>query len=316
MLLGHRVTQKSILWPLVAVMLPGWLLLVTLVRRPSSDFHTQLALHERLSRQLLAYEYADSLGDSSSEGRPSLPDRRAKIETLFNQAAEAGLIKEPQTTDQALVMHRFGEADRATQLLASVPPAEKGETYPPYFLLIQKTVQNQPLDDKDKASLRHLMDASPHDWWLNTIARAHHFDDSLQPEFASAQLLAWWCVRAASLLLPALGLLALCASPFALRILRGTWTVWPYSERIQRLWPLPLMLFALSLRGLLMLLGGKVGSMILPLISWAGQKDPLTVYHINVLLGFGFNIILLTATTLAVKEAVAPRCGNLSEVLG
>ena len=81
MLLGYRIRQQSILWPLVAVMLPGWLLLVSLVRRPNSDLHTQLALHDRVARQMLAYDEAESRDPAS------LPARRSKkIATRWRNA--------------------------------------------------------------------------------------------------------------------------------------------------------------------------------------------------------------------------------------
>ncbi|MDB6075031.1 MAG: putative rane associated protease [Verrucomicrobiaceae bacterium] len=312
MLLGYRVSQKSILWPLVVVMLPGWLLLVSLVRRPNTDLHTQIVLRERIAQQMLAYDYAQT-SDSPAYGKASLPGRRAKVDFIYRQTEQAGLIKDPQRVDAALVWLRLGDDGRASRMLAGI---EKPKEAVPYFDLIQKTVAHEFWSQKDKEKLMALEKQHPEDWWLNTLASMQGLDPSPAiPIFWRAQW-AWWQLRIADWLLPSLGVLAFMLSFSAIASLRGPWSIWPYSERVQHLWPLALMLCVVSLRGLFLLLGNKIGGIILPLISWAGQRDPLTVFHIQVCLGFFFSMLLLAATTYGVKESVAAHWGSLGDVLG
>ena len=311
MLLGYRVSQKSILWPLVAVMLPGWLLLVFLVRRPATDMHTQLALRSRVAQQMLAYDHAETL-EIPAQGKTSLPGRRARIETLFQQAEQAGLITDAQRTDEAVVWLRLGDPDKAAASLAGVV---QPKTAGPYLAITQKTVQHQSLTDDDKQVLQDLMTRLPDDWWVNTLAQWQGLGRS-SPAFASQRQWAWWQLRLADGLLPALGILALLLAIPAIKCLRSPWSIWPYSERVQHLWPVALMLCVLSLRGLFLLLGGSVARIVLPLISWAGQRDVFTVFHIQVCLGFLFNMLVLIGTTYGVKECVASHWGTLGDVLG
>lgn len=304
MLLGYRVSQKSILWPLVAVMLPGWLVLVALVRRPASDWHTQMALHARVGRQMEACDHAATRGDSTEV-------YQAKVASLYRQAHEAGLIKDSQNVEEAIVWLRLGEKDKARAALDAV---DKPELAGPAYPLTRKTLENQPLDDSERQKLRELLAASPQDWWLQTLARYQHLENA--PPFQQQELWSWRLLTLADWLLPALGAAALLLAAPAFRQLCGTWTIWPYSERVQRLWPVALMLTVLSLRGLFLILGNRVAGLVVPLISWAGQRDPLTVFHIQVALGFVCNAAVLIATTWGVKECLAWRWGTLGEVLG
>lgn len=299
MLLGHRIRQKSILWPLVAVMLPGWLVLVSLVRRPTADLHTQLALRARVEQQMRAY-------DDQEAGRGQ---RSAEIENIYRQAHQAGLVKDPQLVDEAVVRLRLGDSDQASKALAAIEDPKKAG---PYLALAQKTALNQPWSMEDRQELLTLLGKFPGDWWLTTLA---HSQQMVLPA-TSQNKWSWWRLHIAELLLPALGILALILALPAFKILRGTWTIWPYSERLQRLWPLALMLCVLSLRGLFMLLGTSVARIVVPLISWAGQRDPMTVFHIQNSLGFVFSMVVLVATTYGVKECVASHWGSLGDVLG
>ena len=312
MLLGYRVSQKSVLWPLVAVMLPGWLVLVALVRRPASDWHTQRAFHVRVGAQMEAYDHAESLGGSRN-GRASLSSRRAKIESLYRQAHEAGIIKGSQNVEEAIVWLRLGETDKARAALGAVETPEVGG---PVYPLTRKAVENQPLDEGGSRKLRELLAASPDDWWLQTLARYQHLETTDAPAFQRHERGSWWRLMLAEWLLPVLGGIALLLAMPAVKLLFGTWTIWPYSERVQRLWPVPLTLCVLSLRGLFLMLGNRVAGLVVPLISWAGQRDPLTVFHIEVALGFVCNALVLIATTWGVKECLAWRWGTLGEVLG
>ena len=309
MLLGHRVSQKSILWPLVVVMLPGWLLLVTLARRPNAATHTQFAFNERVGQHMLAYDHAETLGETAN-----LAARHDTVETLFRQAKEARIITDPQVIRHALIEARFGDQPQASTLLATVSTAPKPSAY---FTIASKTIQNTPLSDDDKGALQQLRAETPGDWWLESIAAQQHVASPAErAAFESQKARAWWSLRISDSLLTVLAVLALLLALPALKALHSTWTIWPYSERIQRLWPVPLMLFVVSLRGLLLLLGLYIGGIIVPLFAWSGQRDPLTVYHIENSLSFVFNFFLLVGTTYAVKEIVAPRCGTLGEVLG
>ena len=98
MLLGYRVSQKSVLWPLVAVMLPGWLLLVALVHNPVTDGHAQMALRARVARQMFAHEHASTLAGS--------PPGRAAIDSLYRQVREAGAPKARTRIDTLISLGR------------------------------------------------------------------------------------------------------------------------------------------------------------------------------------------------------------------
>ncbi len=305
MLLGHRVSQKSILWPLVVVMLPGWLVLVSLTRRPAADWHLQMAFRERVAQQMLACDQAEQNGDAAS-----LPRRRHEVASLLRQWHEAGLANDAQLVDEAVVWLRFDERDPASQALAAVKEPKKAS---PYFNAVQKALLHQTLEPQEEQKLDALEKAWPGDWWVATVARLGGEDTAGN---APSGRLAWWRLRIADSLPDALGLIALLLAFPALKVLNGTWKVWPYCERVQRLWPVPLMLCVLSLRGLFLLLGGTLARMVVPLISTAGQHDFLTVYQLSACLGFAFNMLVVVATTYGVKECVAAGWGTLGDVLG
>jgi|GEM_PF-5158760 len=335
MLLGHRVSQKSILWPLVVVMLPGWLVLVSLVRRPATDWHVQMAFRERVVQQMQAYDYAEQIEILHTRGftlvpnaydyarqiekagsGSSLPARRASIATLFSQWHKAGLTNDPQLVDEAVVWLRLGDRDKAAAALAEV---KKPESASHYFTLALKAAQGRPLETEDQQKLEWLRRTWGNDWWVLTVARLHGISDgsfSDISEHVSAAKLAWRRLRIADGLLPGLGIVALLLAVPAWKLLCGTWKVWPYCERVQRLWPVPLMLCVLSLRGLFLLLGGTVAGIVVRLVSAAGQHDILTVIHIQECLNFVFNMLVAVATTYGVKECVASNWGTLGDVLG
>ena len=222
MLLGYRIRQKSILWPLVAVMLPGWRVLVSLVRRPSTDMHTQLALRARVEQQVRAFEHAES-------GRLS---RRVEIMSIYVQAHQAGLIKEPQLVDEAVVWLQLGDRDQAAKVLAAVEDPKKAG---PYLAITKKTVLSQPLSEEERQELLTLIHSHPEDWWLTTLGTLHQMDYSVPASPAQLNRWSWWRLRAADGLPTIFVILALFLALPAFRILGGTWTIWPYSERVQRL---------------------------------------------------------------------------------
>ena len=309
MLLGHRVSQKSILWPLVVVMLPGWLVLVSLVRRPAADWHVQMAFRERVVQQMRAYDHAEMSADAA-HAASTLPARRARMLALFSQWHQAGLAIDAQLVDEAVVWLRLGDRDQAAKALAEVKEPRSASHY---YTLALKAVQAQPLTTEDRQELDWLKKTWPHDWWVGTVARLHHVEAE---DGSLLDKLAWWRLRIADGLLPGLGIIALLLAVPAWKLLCGTWKVWPYCERVQRLWPVPLMLCVLSLRGLFLLLGGTVAGIVVRLVSAAGQHDLLTVIHIQECLNFVFNMLVAVATTYGVEECVASNWGTLGDVLG
>lgn len=307
MLLGHRVSQKSILWPLVAVMLPGWLVLVSLVRRPEANWHVQMAFREKVAQLMRAYDYA--------EQEPAQAKAlHAQIDSLFSQWHATGLANDSQRVDETVVRLRLGDHEREADALNEVKNPKSASHY---YGLTLKALHDQPMLAEDQEKLEWLKKTWPQDWWVETLSRMLTKPAVITtPEEKSLDQRAWWRWRVAEGLVPGLGIVALLLAWPALKLLNGTWTVWPYCERVQRLWPVPLMLCVLSLRGLFLLLGGTMAGMFVPLFSFAGQHDILTVYHIQTCLNFVFNMLVVVASTYGVKECVAANWGSLGDVLG
>ncbi len=320
MLLGYRIRQKSILWPLVVVMLPGWLVLVALVRRPAADWHVRMAFRERVAQVMRAYDFAE--WDLQTAAPVSTAELRARVEDLYRQWHEAGLRDDSELVDEALVWLRFGEQARAAERLAEV---EKPEMAGPFYTLTKKLAQSPPAApgqawkplEADLEEVKKLARSWPGDWYLSPLGQA---TTDRRPDMAKNEARNGWLLsqrlHVADLLLTGLGILALLLAWPAWRTLGGPWRVWPWCERMQRLWPMALVLCALSLRGLALLLGGTVARMLVPLVSTAGQHDFLVVYTLQTSLNFAFGMAVAVATTYGVKEFIAGGWGTLGEVLG
>ena len=78
-LFGFRISQRSVLWPLIAVLLPAWVLLIWLLRNPSQDARVRLGYQQELSRRVSAGDQA-ALQNWLSKGQAAgLPTETANL---------------------------------------------------------------------------------------------------------------------------------------------------------------------------------------------------------------------------------------------
>lgn len=298
-LLGYRVSQRSILWPLAAVLFPAWILLVWLLRQPEKDGHTRMAFRSQLEKRLhlLTEE----------------PKGHGGIIHLLNEAGEAGLLTHTLALDAALAWDALHHPDEAKALLSGNAVAEVKESD---VALARQILNRTALTDEQKKTLADRLAARPSDWWARRMAGVAGMSlPAPEQKEIAAQLRkrrSWSLSLELLLLAPCI----LCIYPAGWMLWHFNWPRFIWAERIQALWSLPSVFFALGLRGLLTLaLRWIIGFlMILTLTRLFPSAEAAYPTHVGLLM------ILHSAVAVAlvflVKEIVCGRVGKLHEVLG
>lgn len=298
-LLGHRVSQRSILWPLAAVLFPAWILLIWLLRQPEKDGHTRMAFRSQLEARLHLLPQQMKLLGGTKE--------------LLNEAEDAGLLTGSLALDAALAWDALEAPQEAQALLKG---ADLSMLKPEDIALARQTLQRGPLTAEQKKVVEDRLAARPSDWWANRIAQLGGIaTPPLGPSPSAQQLLrrqSW--ARGLELLLLIPGIL--CLYPAGWMLWHHNWPRFVWSERIQALWSLPSVFFALGLRGLVTLALRWIIGFLLILTLSRLFATPEAAYHTHVALQLVFHSALAIALVFLVKEIVAGRVGKLHEVLG
>lgn len=299
-LLGYRVSQRSVLWPLALVLFPAWILLLWLRYEPEKDGHTRMAYRHHLEARLnLMY------GDGKQQ---------ASARSLLSEAEEAGLLTDSLALDAALALEAVGMTDKAQTLLAS---ADLTGVKPEELQVVRQTLAREPLTPEQTQLIQKRLAAYPTDWWTRRIATLGGMEVSplgVLPQNAKwvseaeNRNLAWGMM----LVVPAL----VCLYLSGWMLWRHSWPRFVWAERIQALWSVPQVLFALGLRGVLTLaLRWIIGFLLLATLTRL-YPSAEAAYQTHLSLIILLHSALAVALVLLVKEILAGRSSRLHEVLG
>ncbi len=299
-LLGYRVSQRSVLWPLAVVLFPAWILLLWLLRQPEKDGHTRMVFRQQLEARLHLL--------------PSSPELATSTEELLRKAETAGLLTGLLALDAALAWEALGGADEAKSLLESSDlTALKAED----TALVRQALSGGALTDEQQETIRQRLAVRPAGWWTRRVASLGNMEvppldalphSALKLQRAMNRSFSW-------------GLLL--AVPASISLIFGCGMLWRYkwprfvwAERIQALWSLPQVLFALGLRGLLTLAVKWIIGFLLLLTLTRVFATQQAAYQTHMALLIVLHSALAIALLFLVKEIMAGRLARLHEVLG
>ena len=297
-LLGYRISQKSVLWPLIAVLVPAWVWIGWLIREPEADGRVRAGYREQLEHLVLTSEL---------DGRNVVPI----IKDLLQSGEEAGLLTDALGAEAALVWQQLGEADKAQTLFASITKPK--EPLPlVYYEVIRKRLSGEALAKSETDALGKQFEAKPQDWWLCYLTGAAIPELPLLVKNQGVQG-AWKLIPLGVLVVG--GILAFF--PALMLLFRYPWPRFIWAERIQSFWSLPQVLLPVGLRGMLTLafryVIGFLSLYLMGAFRWLPEEQRAQVHLALISVA---NIVLAFALVWMVKEIVGGRPSKLHELLG
>lgn len=316
-MLGYRIQQRSVLWPLVALLLPGFLFLNWVTHRTEVSYKLQSAFRLAVGNYMLIYEHAVE----NPSGVNFANDYREELPELFEQAQREGLMSDALWVDQALVYWRFSKdcklidwLDREKKALNLVKNRAAGSYY---FDHVNALVTGVPLSKDQITKLESLQQNWPDDWWINALAAGSGMQK--EPEARAAKLLqaaAWHRWMLGEYLLWGGLALSLALSWPAIKALRARWPVNKRSQRLMRYLPLALSLFAYSLWSLVafvltMFVTKAFGNGLLNM-----SADPMQNYQLQMLVWTLFVLGMLFWVPATMGATLAYGWGGVRKLFG